>query len=189
MAGKLTPWASAAIMLAAALSPAAAQEPADPKPQSPPPEPRRPGLFRDGEHHRPKPSPEDVEKFKNVRKALEALTPEQRQRFQENFQRWANLSTEEKKALSDRNAFRRRKMAEDIDAAIKEAGLNLDPARRELFARRYGEERHLIEDRLRKEMDEKRHPLLREVIAKLKAEFAPAASPGKPPEVPAPTAP
>ena len=37
------------------------------------------------------PSPE----FENVRRALDALTPEQRKRFQENFWRWANLSPDE----------------------------------------------------------------------------------------------
>ena len=76
-------------------------------------------------------------------------------------------------------------MAEDIDAALKDAGLELDAERRELFARRYGEERHKIEEQLHKELDEKRQPLLKEVIAKLKAEFStptPAAGqPGKPP--------
>ena len=107
-----------------------------------------------------------------MRKAIDALTPEQRRRFQENLQRWGNLSPEEKKALSDRDTFRRKKIAEDIDAALKEAGLTLDGERRELFAKRYGEERHRIEEHLRKDMDEKRRPLVKEVIARLKAEFA-----------------
>ena len=84
---------------------------------------------------------------------------------------WSNLSPEEKKSLADRETFRRKKMAEDIDAALKDAGLELDAERRELFARRYGEERHRIEEQLHKDLDEKRQPLLKEVIAKLKAEF------------------
>ena len=46
----------------------------------------------------PTPAPSSPE-FENVRKALDALTPEQRKRFQENFVRWSNLSSEEKKAL------------------------------------------------------------------------------------------
>lgn len=185
MAGKLTPWASAGVLLLATLSPAVAQAPADP--QAPPATPpaRRPGW----EHHHSSGTPEEMEKFKNVRKAIEALTPEQRQRFQENFQRWANLSPEEKKALTDRDAFRRKKIAADIDAAIKEAGLELTATERERFAKRYAEERHEIEDRIRKEMDEKRRPLLKEVIAKLKAEFAPGAAAAKPADAPAPPAP
>ncbi len=115
--------------------------------------------------------------FENVRKAIEALTPEQRQRFQENFQRWANLSPEKKEALREREEFRKKRMTEEIDAAISEAVLTLDSNRRELFVKRYGEERRKIEEQLRKEMDEKRKPLITEIVAKLKTEFsAPALS-------------
>ena len=141
-------------------------------PSSPPP--KRPGFFGGsrGEMHRPEGGGPDAEKFENVRKALEALTPEQRKRFQENFLRWSNLPPEEKKALADREIFRRKKIAEEIDTALKEAGLELNAEHRELFARRYGEERHKIEEQLRKELDDKRRPLLQEVIARLKAEFS-----------------
>lgn len=133
---------------------------------------------KDGDRRKSKRDPKDREKFETVRKAIDALTPEQRKRFQENFLRWSNLSPEEKKALSDRDTFRRRKIAADVDAALKEAGLELDGDRREAFEKRYGEERHKIEEQLRKDMDEKRKPLVKEVIAKLKAEFASDATPG-----------
>lgn len=126
----------------------------------------------DGDRRRSRGDSKDREKFETVRKAIDALTPEQRKRFQENFLRWSNLSPEEKKALSDRDIFRRKKIAEDIDAALKEAGLELDGDRRAAFAKRYGEERHKLEEQLRKDMDEKRKPLVKEVIAKLKAEFS-----------------
>jgi len=122
--------------------------------------------------------------FENVRKALEALTPEQRKRFQENFVRWSNMSPEAKKALRDRDEFRRKKMAEDIDAAVRESGLDLDKERREQFAKRYAQERRKIEEQLRREMDEKRRPLVTEIVAKLKAEFV--APPSAAPETPAP---
>ena len=161
-------------LLSTALCTALGQTPPA-SPSSPPP--HRPGWFGGGgrgEMHRPQGGGPDAEKFENVRKALEALTPEQRKRFQENFQRWSSLSPEEKKSLADREIFRRKRMAEEIDAALKEAGLELDATRRELFARRYGEERHKIEEQLRKELEEKRRPLLKEVIAKLKAEFSTA---------------
>jgi hypothetical protein len=110
--------------------------------------------------------------FDNVRKALDALTPEQRKRFQENFLRWANLSPEEKKLLRDREEVRKKIVAQEIDFAIKETGLELDPERRELFAKRYGEERRKIEEQLRKESAEKRKPMVKEMVARLKQEFA-----------------
>ena len=170
----MKPLLSSIVLLAAALPAAPAQPPPD-APASPPP--KRPGWFGGGrgEMRRPEGGGPDAEKFENVRKAMEALTPEQRKRFQENFQRWSNLPPEEKKALADREIFRRKKIAEEIDAALKDSGLELDAERRELFARRYGEERHRIEEQLRKELDEKRQPLIKEVIAKLKAEFSTAA--------------
>lgn len=110
--------------------------------------------------------------FENARKAIEALTPEQRKRFQENFLRWSNLSPAEKKLLLERGEFRRKKMAEDIDAAIRETGIEFDKPRREHFARRYAQERRKIEEQLRQEMEEKRKPLVQEMVARLKAEFS-----------------
>ena len=144
--------------------------------------PRRPGFSPGGgggsgggERHRPNYGSEDQEKFQNVRRALDALTPEQRKRFQENFQRWSNFSPEDKKALSDRESFRHRKMAEDIEQAIKSTNLELAPEQRALFVKRYTEERHQIEEQIRKDSDEKRQPLLAEMLAKLKSEFTQAA--------------
>ena len=92
MVGKLTSLVSATLLLAGGFSPAGAQAPADPQAPPAPPPMRRPGGFGGGERHRPNATPEEMEKFKNVRKALDELTPEQRQRFQENFLRWSNLS-------------------------------------------------------------------------------------------------
>lgn len=114
------------------------------------------------------PSPE----FANVRKALDELTPEQRKRFQENFLRWSNLSPEEKKALRDREEMRKKFMEQEVMAAIQEVGLTLDGERRAQFIQRYGQERKKIEEQLRKEMNEKRRPLVKEVLARLKAEFS-----------------
>ena len=190
MAGAMRRLLAACVPLVITLPAAWAQVSAE-SPSSPPP--KRSGWFGGprSELRRPEGGGPDGEKFQNVRKALEALTPEQRKRFQENFLRWSNLSPEEKKSLADREIFRRKKIAEDIDAALKEAGLELDAERRELFAKRYGEERHKIEEQLRRELDEKRRPLLKDVIAKLKAEFSvgiPAAGteatgrPGRPPD-------
>jgi hypothetical protein len=112
--------------------------------------------------------------FQNARRALEALTPEQRQRFIENFKRWSNLPPEEKKALADRELVRRKKIAEEVNQALAETNLDLTGERRALFAKRYGEERRKVEEQLRKELEEKRKPLIKEIIARLKEEFSAA---------------
>ncbi|EDY17688.1 hypothetical protein CfE428DRAFT_4727 [Chthoniobacter flavus Ellin428] len=110
--------------------------------------------------------------YENVRKALEALTPEQRKKFQENMIRWMNLSPEEKKALRDREEVRKKFMEQEINAAIQESGLQLEGERREMFAKRYTEGRRTIEEQLRKEMNEKRKPLVHELVSHLRNEFA-----------------
>ena len=129
-------------------------------PAPPPLGPRRPGQ-----------GPMSPE-FGNVRRALEALTPEQRQRFIENLKRWSNLPPEEKKALADREGVRRKKIAEEIERAIGESGLTLEGERRALFAKRYGEERRKVEEQLHKELEEKRQPLVKDIVTRLKAEFS-----------------
>ncbi len=111
--------------------------------------------------------------FGNVRRALEALTPEQRQRFIDNLKRWSNLTPEEKKALADREGTRRARIAEEIERAIGDTGLTLDGESRARFTKRYMEERRKMEEQLRKELEEKRQPLLKELAARLKAEFSP----------------
>src|SRR4051812_42468360 len=77
----------------------------------------------------PTPAPASPE-FDNVRKALDALTPEQRKRFQENFWRWANLSPEEKKSLRDREEVRKKVIDQEVEAAVQEAGLQLEGDRK-----------------------------------------------------------
>jgi hypothetical protein len=110
--------------------------------------------------------------YENVRKALEALTPEQRKRFQENFLRWSNLSPEEKKALRDREEVRKKVIEQETENAIQESGLQLEGERREQFVKRYGEGRRQIEEQLRKEMAEKRKPMVHELVSRLRNEFA-----------------
>jgi hypothetical protein len=124
--------------------------------------------------------------IENVRRAIEALTPEQRQRFKENFLRWSNLSPEEKKSLRDRDELRRKRMNEEIERAVRDAGLTLDAPQRQAFARRYAEERRRIEEQLRRETEEKRKPLVRDMVARLKGEFSStAADTSSPSELPA----
>jgi uncharacterized membrane protein YccC len=118
--------------------------------------------------------------FENVRRALEALTPEQRKRFQENLVRWANMSPEEKKALREREETRKQTIEQETNAAIQESGLQLDADRREQFVKRYTEGRRAIEEQLHKELVEKRKPLVRELVNRLRAEFASEGTPALP---------
>lgn len=108
----------------------------------------------------------------NVYKALEALTPEQQRKFKENFARWINLSPDQKRTMREREENRKKKMVEETQAAIAATGLTLDGPQRARFSKRYAEERRRIEEKLRKETEEKRRPLVADVIARLKTEFS-----------------
>lgn len=110
--------------------------------------------------------------MENVRRAIEALTPEQRRRFRENFKRWADLSSDEKRTLRDRDQVRKKRMVDEIDEAIRESGLTLTPEQRERYGKRYAQERRPVEEMLRRESEEKRKPLVQALVEKLKGEFA-----------------
>ena len=159
-----------------ALPVTAQQADKDPRPDGT----RRRIVPKSGQGSGDQPGPE----FQNARRAIEALTPEQRKRFEENFARWANLSTEEKKTLRGRDELRRKVIRDELEAAMQELGLPLEGERREQFMQRYAEERRKIEETLRKELIEKRKPMLRELISRLKNEFATPAAPAPVPAVP-----
>jgi hypothetical protein len=111
---------------------------------------------------------------------MDALTPEQRKRFQENLIRWQNLSPDQKTALREREENRKKLVMQEVDTVLKDSGMELDPEHREQFAKRYGEERRKIEELLRKEAAEKRKPLVKEMVQRLKQEFAAPSAPTTP---------
>lgn len=81
------------------------------------------------------------------------------------------MTPQERNALRDREAFRRQKIFQEIDKSITESGLQLDKDAREMYMLRYTQERRKIEEKLQKELEEKRKPLLEDMNARLKAEF------------------
>src|SRR5262249_11477649 len=149
-------------MIGSALAQAATPE--GPQPSQPPKkEGKNPGAGPNWLGGHPADASPKGPAYENVRKALEALTPDQRKKFQENFWRWANLSPEEKKALRDREDIRKKAIEQETEAALQQAGLtSLEGERREQFMKRYSEGRRAIEEQLRKEMSEKRKPLVHE---------------------------
>ena len=125
-----------------------------------------------------------------VEKLFNRLSPEERERFKENFERWKALPPEERQALMQHERMRREKMMQEIDEGLKKTGLQLDKDRREIFNLRYAQERRKIEEQLRKEMDEKRRPLMKELLERLTKEFsAPATASPSPSASPAPEQP
>jgi hypothetical protein len=104
------------------------------------------------------------------------MSPEERERWTKRIREWAEMPPEKKKSLADREEFFRRKIREDIDAAIQKTGLTLDEDQKKQFTERYMDERRKIESELRKEVDEKRGPRVDAMIDKLKEEFSATAA-------------
>jgi hypothetical protein len=104
------------------------------------------------------------------------LSPEDRQRFNRNADRWMRMSAEERKIMRDRENLRRERIKQEAGAALRDSGLRLDPEKRALFESRYMQERTKIEHLMREELEAKRHQQLPALIERLKKEFQPQQS-------------
>jgi hypothetical protein len=150
-----------------------AQEPENPPPVQPPgdmqePPPGPPGSQHDfNKRNRPE-RPE----FNAPRKFLERLSPEEKEQFKQNLQRWREMPQSERQMMLDREKMRHERMQKEVDEAIRSSGLQLDKDQREVYMLRYTQERRKIEEQLRREMEEKRKPLLMEMVGRLKMEFS-----------------
>jgi hypothetical protein len=117
------------------------------------------------------------------KKRLEQMSPEERQRFQENWKRWKQMGNGEQRDWQGRAEEERDRMKKVIDDTIQKIGLKLDDDQREVFVLRYRQERRKIEEQLRQEMDAKRATEIDAMLQRLKAEFSapkPAAASPKP---------
>lgn len=119
----------------------------------------------------------EAQKFNPSAEALknyfDRLSPDEKSRFAEKFEKWKSLPVEEREALMLHEKLRRERMQHEIAEVIKNSGLQLDKDRQEVFALRYTQERRKIEEQLRKELEEKRRPLLKDMTDRLITEFGP----------------
>ena len=107
---------------------------------------------------------------------LQKLSPEQRADLWKAVWAVINLPPEKRQMVLGMDEERRKFAREEIERAMSDNGLQLDEERRKVFVKRYFEERRAIEEKLRKESDEKRRQLLGEMRARLKQEFETAAA-------------
>jgi len=113
----------------------------------------------------------------DLKKYIDRPIPEEKERFSEKIEKWKSLPPEEREALMLHEKMRREKMQHEIEETLKNSGLQLDKDRQEVFTLRYTQERRKIEEQLRKELEEKRRPLLKEMIERLVIEFSPTPIP------------
>jgi hypothetical protein len=110
---------------------------------------------------------------------LRQLSPEERQIFKRNAERWLQMDPQQRQVLREREKVRRLRMKQEADTAMRELNLRLDQQARDQFEARYSQERRRIERALRQEAEAKRQQQLPQLRERLKSEFQPhQASPG-----------
>ena len=108
------------------------------------------------------------------------MSPEDRQRFQSNIERWKQMPPEERRELRTREGWRRERLKREADEALRDSGLELEAERRRQYEQRYIDERRRIERALRQELAEKRKRELAPVVEQLKKEFQQPQRPSSP---------
>jgi hypothetical protein len=117
-------------------------------------------------------------------RAYHQLSPEERQMFRRNAERWLQLDPQQRQELRQRDIIMRQRMKAEAEAMLQDSGLRLENGARAQFEERYFQERRRIEHSLRQEIEAKRQQELPQLKERLKSEFqpheaAPSAS-GKP---------
>lgn len=101
------------------------------------------------------------------------LSPDDRQAFRRNAERWLQMNPEQQKVLREREQARQQRIKAEAEQAMQQMGLRLDPNARGQFEARYLQERRRIERELRQEVEAKRQQQLPRLNEKLKTEFEP----------------
>jgi hypothetical protein len=99
------------------------------------------------------------------------MSPEDRQVFRRNAERWMRMNPAERNLMREREKLHREQLRREADAALRDAGLRLDQEKRELFEQRYLQERRKMERALRLEIETKRTQELPALNERLKKEF------------------
>jgi hypothetical protein len=99
------------------------------------------------------------------------MSPDDRQVFRRNAERWMQMGPAERNLMRERETIRREQLKREAEAALLDAGLRLDQEKRQLFEQRYLQERRRIERELREEAEAKRKQQLPVLNDRLKKEF------------------
>ncbi len=99
------------------------------------------------------------------------LSPEERQAFRKNAERWLRMNPEQQKLLRERYNLHRQQLKNEAEAALRQSGLRLDQSAHDQFEARYLQERRKIERELREQFETKRDQELPQLNERLKKEF------------------
>jgi hypothetical protein len=99
------------------------------------------------------------------------LSPEERQAFTRNAERWLHMNPEQQKLLRQRYELHSQQLKNEAEATLRQSGLRLDQNARDQFQARYLQERRKIERQLREQFEAKRDQELPQLNERLKKEF------------------
>jgi hypothetical protein len=112
------------------------------------------------------PAPTDRKQQDPLLQLIRSLTPEQKTRLMESIKTWEQLGPELKAALRARESAIRKSLNEEVHAALE--GSSLTKEQREIFEKRYREEKRKLESSLRAEFEARRKASLEELVGSLK---------------------
>ena len=99
---------------------------------------------------------------------LARMTPAEQEAFKRNLLIWQQMPKEQRQFLKEQ--FNQHKR-EEVQAALKESGLNLNSDQREIFALRYMQERRKLERDIQDQANAERSRRMPEIIERLRREF------------------
>ena len=99
------------------------------------------------------------------------MSPADRQHFRSNIERWQQLPPDARNDLRAREISRQQLLKREAEAAMRDAGVQIEAERRAQFEKRYLQERRRVEQELRRELQEKRQREMAPVVERLKKEF------------------
>lgn len=137
--------------------------------QDPTPSPGSTPVVSEERHTPPGKIP--PEKFREMRRKLEKLPPEQREQVIRNFMHMKDLPSDQKDYVRFMNDQRQKKLRKGVDDALAANGLKLDEDQRKKFADIYLRERRKLEEDLRKEMEKRRQELLPTLVQKVTEQY------------------
>jgi hypothetical protein len=99
------------------------------------------------------------------------LSPEERQTFRRNAERWLRMDAQQRNELRQRERERREQSRVEAETVLRDSGLRLENGARAQFEERYYQERRRMEQALRQEAEAKRQQELPQMKERLKNEF------------------
>jgi len=106
-----------------------------------------------------------------VRERFQQLSPEERQVFRRNAERWLQMNPEQQKLLRERYKIHQQQLQKEAETALHQSGLRLDQNARDQFEARYLQERRRVERELHEQFEAKRDQALPQLNERLKNEF------------------